>query len=133
MTWELPHTFNFARSTQENYSRPCVAETDLDRAANPDEYFGAFKQIRCQLDHAFHGIYSRKRQVLQDGILSDVVSQGTCSHERPWIVFTAGVMGAGKRHVLEWMRGEGHFPLKGLVRIDPNRIGYNANNVNDSK
>jgi Zeta toxin len=39
--------------------------------------------------------------------------------EGPWIVFTAGAMGAGKSHVIHWMSQRGSFPLPDIVQIDP--------------
>ena len=39
-----------------------------------------------------------------------------------WIVFTAGVMGAGKTFTLEWLHRQGHFPLNDYVVVDPDQI-----------
>jgi glutaredoxin/predicted ABC-type ATPase len=47
------------------------------------------------------------------------VCAGGAPQDAPWIVFTAGAMGAGKSHVVNWMSSEGHFPLPNIVQIDP--------------
>mmetsp|Transcript_45570 Transcript_45570/g.114255 ORF Transcript_45570/g.114255 Transcript_45570/m.114255 type:complete len:424 (+) Transcript_45570:573-1844(+) len=39
--------------------------------------------------------------------------------EHPWLLFTAGPMGAGKSFVIKWMSREGHFQLPSIVQIDP--------------
>ena len=39
--------------------------------------------------------------------------------ENPWLVFTAGPMGAGKSFVIKWMSKAGHFQLPSIVQIDP--------------
>jgi predicted kinase len=40
----------------------------------------------------------------------------------PWIVFTAGPMGAGKSHTMKKLVKEGRFPLLAFVRVDPDAI-----------
>lgn len=44
--------------------------------------------------------------------------------EGPWIVFTAGAMGAGKSHVLKWLAKKGYFPLDDFVFADPDMIRH---------
>ncbi|KAL7573888.1 hypothetical protein ACA910_012454 [Epithemia clementina (nom. ined.)] len=39
-----------------------------------------------------------------------------------WIVFTAGVMGAGKTYTLEWLHRQAYFPLHDYVVVDPDHI-----------
>jgi Zeta toxin len=43
-----------------------------------------------------------------------------CTHH------TAGAMGAGKSHVIQWMSANGCFPLPDIVQIDPDlfKIGF---------
>ena len=45
----------------------------------------------------------------------------TCSTPAsdPWIVFTAGAMGAGKTHTIRYLHQHQHFPLKAFVTVDP--------------
>lgn len=82
---------------------------------------GKFADIRETLDFDFHGCYSDARTNLQDQIIMDSVGGGVVS-EHPWIIFTAGAMGAGKGHTIQWMVEEGHFPIIELVHVDPDII-----------
>lgn len=42
----------------------------------------------------------------------------TCERPRDnWLVFTAGCMGAGKGHTLNWLNAQGLFPLDSFVRV----------------
>ena len=41
---------------------------------------------------------------------------------QPWIVFTAGCMGAGKTHVMCLLNTHGLLPLPHFVRVDMDRI-----------
>mmetsp|Transcript_6664 Transcript_6664/g.8890 ORF Transcript_6664/g.8890 Transcript_6664/m.8890 type:complete len:326 (+) Transcript_6664:61-1038(+) len=49
----------------------------------------------------------------------DDIVQGADLKEDPWIILTAGVMGAGKSHTIHWMSRNGYFPLPDIVQIDP--------------
>jgi len=51
-------------------------------------------------------------------MITDAVNGGA-SQARPWLVFTAGAMGAGKGHVVKWMSKQGYFQLPSIVQIDP--------------
>jgi hypothetical protein len=79
---------------------------------------GKFASIRETLDFDYHGCYSAERTRLQDQIITDSVGGGVVL-EHPWIIFTAGAMGAGKGHTVEWMSEHGHFPVDELAHIDP--------------
>ena len=47
----------------------------------------------------------------------------TCSRpQSPWIVFTAGAMGAGKSHTIRMLGHKKYFPLKSFVLVDPDEI-----------
>jgi hypothetical protein len=39
-----------------------------------------------------------------------------------WIVFTAGPMGAGKGHTMQWLHRAGLFPLAAFVKVDPDSL-----------
>lgn len=89
-------SFDLDRSTEENYA-----------AGENGQLVGRFATIRKELDYSYHRIYTEERQQLQDRILSSLLqktvrlgcpsSEGeTLKSEERWIVFTAGVMGAGK-------------------------------------
>lgn len=110
--WKIPSDYDYSRSTTENY------EPKL-----PEEFVnvGRFKEIRERLDLNYHGYYIPSRQHFQDALVDAVVRQGALS-EHPWIVFTAGPMGAGKSHTLEWMHEQGYFPLAQVVQLDPDKF-----------
>ena len=41
---------------------------------------------------------------------------------QPWLIFTAGCMGAGKTHTMCRLDSDGLIPLQQIVRIDMDRI-----------
>mmetsp|Transcript_14177 Transcript_14177/g.30320 ORF Transcript_14177/g.30320 Transcript_14177/m.30320 type:complete len:515 (-) Transcript_14177:337-1881(-) len=104
-----PLEYDYSRSTQENYTQDGPSWT------------GPFRELRDTLDHSYHGFYTESRQRLQDDLIRDVVSGGS-TKKHPWIVFTAGAMGAGKGYVVRWMSRNGYFPLPDLVQIDPDNF-----------
>ncbi len=104
--WIMPRSFNPDLSTRDNYQ------------LKVKKFFGAYADIREARDFDYHGNYICKRQLFQDKLISDVV-QSAISKDVPWIIFTAGAMGAGKSHVVQWMSTEDHFPLPDIVQIDP--------------
>lgn len=69
------------------------------------------------LDTAYHGIYTYERQQLQDRLLDAVVSAGE-GQAHPWLIYTAGAMGAGKSHVMNWMYDKDYFPIHEIVHVD---------------
>ena len=104
--------FDFSRSTHANYAcTPAEASPSLTSVS-------AFADIRNMLDLDYHGVYSAQRQELQDQIVRQVVEPGT-AQQKPWIVFTAGAMGAGKSRVINWMSERAIFPLSNIVQLDP--------------
>lgn len=78
-------------TTEELYSRPPGAAP---------VFSGRFAATRARLDYAFHAHYTPERAAVQDAIVAAAL-QGGVPVERPWIVFTAGAMGAGA-----WRAGE---------------------------
>ena len=109
--------FDWTLSTEENY-----------RSVN-HEFCGSFKQIRERLDYNYHGHYSCGRQILQDFIIQSMLdaTQQTIpcrchASPHPWVVFTAGVMGAGKSFTVRRLDEQGLFPLHTFVVVDPDEI-----------
>ena len=113
--------FDFSRSTQDNYNVP------------GDTVSGPHAAIREKLDFGYHGNYSERRIAFQDLLVGNVVGAGQ-PKENPWIVFSAGAMGAGKTFVVSWLSDRGYFPLEDIVHIDMDRFrkelpewpGYNS-------
>lgn len=99
----------------------------------PVSFTGPFAYIRSKLDYSYHKRYSRDRQLLQDSIIelmmnSTIVMDSStgrvCSVplSKPWIVFTAGAMGAGKTHTIKYLHANSYFPLHAFVTVDPDEI-----------
>eukprot|EP00611_Tribonema_gayanum_P022003 TRINITY_DN4342_c0_g1_i1.p1 TRINITY_DN4342_c0_g1~~TRINITY_DN4342_c0_g1_i1.p1 ORF type:complete len:489 (-),score=203.41 TRINITY_DN4342_c0_g1_i1:723-2189(-) len=102
----IPPGFDVTKSTKANYG------------VNDKHFYGPYADIRASLDFEYHGNYNRKRQQFQDTLIRNVVGAAV-EKEGPWIVFTAGAMGAGKSHVINWISQRGYFPLPDIVQIDP--------------
>lgn len=106
--------YDYSISTEENY---CI-DTPI--------FVGKYAKQRSLLDYTYHKYYSEARQLLHDQLvdlfLHTVVVAGGVVCEcpvEPWLVFTAGCMGAGKGHTIEWLYKEDLFPLNAFVRVDP--------------
>ena len=104
-----------------------AAAFDLDvptstnyRAAELCEY-GPYKDVREGLDRTYHGSYTRQRQRVQDEIIGHFVRVGV-AQQRPWLIYTAGPMGAGKSWTLEWLWQRGIFPLDEIVHLDADLV-----------
>jgi predicted kinase len=125
LTWSLfgfrPHPhYNCDISTEDNY-----------RSDN-HESCGRYKTIRQRLDYTYHAHYSCSRQLLQDTIIESMLTSTKVEDKdtgeecsipaEPWIVFTAGVMGAGKTHTIRQLHANGQFPLESFVTVDPDEI-----------
>jgi dephospho-CoA kinase len=97
------------QSTNEIYKSP----TEI--------YNEQYADIRKQLDYKYHNHYLKERQVLQDKIITELLSVGR-SMKDPWLVYTAGPMGAGKSYTIRKFSEMNIFPLVAFVIIDPDRI-----------
>ena len=111
--------FSVLTSTEENHS-------------TYDRYFyGQFAHIRKTLDYNYHKNYTFERQRFQDAIIREFLKAtvltdkngdlGTTPTE-PWLVFTAGAMGAGKSYTLRKLVEKKRFPLTAFVNVDPDEI-----------
>jgi len=105
----VPPDYDYSRSTQANYRQP----------NGQLESYGPYRDIRDSLDKDYHGAYSRPRQAVQDQLVHCVVDPHKARQQLPWIVFTAGAMGAGKSRTVNWLAAHGHFPLQDIVQVDP--------------
>ena len=118
MVWP---SYVWDQSTEQNYN-----VQDL-------EFHGKYTSLRSKLDYNYHSNYSKSRQLLQDSIIDSILNatfildqQGqVCgTPSQPWIVFTAGAMGAGKTHSLRQLASRGRFPLHSFVTVDPDDIRH---------
>jgi len=102
--------FDFSTSTEESYS--------------VRQFTGPNRSIRPLLDYTYHCKYSDERAALQDRIIAEF-SAGADKQDDlllPWVVFTAGAMGAGKGFVVEWMEKKKCLPRKQFVTVDPDAV-----------
>jgi len=111
---------------------PLRLSTEEIHGTDKLEFHGPFAHIRSKLDYKYHSNYKRDRQFLQDQIIhsmmdtslvTDVNTGALCSvPTRPWIVFTAGAMGAGKSHTIRSLMHKKRFPLDTFVSVDQDEI-----------
>jgi len=116
----IPTYFSFQLSTQENYG-----EEDRD-------FRGPFKEIRANLDFEYHGNYKKERQAFQDRIIMKMLDKPAVTDSvtglvsktptEPWIIFTAGTMGAGKGYAMKQLSTKGLFPWESYIIVDPDEI-----------
>jgi len=111
--------FSTLQSSEENHK------------ADENIFVGQFAHIRATLDYTYHRPYTIMRQNLQDGIVRHFLDTAFLKGEngevcttptQPWIVFTAGAMGAGKSHTMRRLVKERRFPMLAFVRVDPDAI-----------
>jgi hypothetical protein len=112
--------FSTNLSTEDNYQSSSAS------------FFGPFAHLRKTLDYAYHKNYNRERQILQDAIINETLNRvqvvdansgEVCTTPtEPFLVFTAGAMGAGKSYTLKRLQENGRFPLSAFVIVDPDEI-----------
>ena len=128
--WNLA-SFNPNQSTEDNYA---VVPSDNTVTTGSSHLVGAFAHLRARLDYSYHRVYQTARQHWQDSLLQRLLDQTarTCRHSNAgttnwypqWVVFSAGVMGAGKTHTIAWMAQRGYFPVQNFVGVDPDQIRH---------
>lgn len=110
-------TYDYAAETRAHYAKEPEGGASPNEC--PDLLSVPFRPSRLTVDHTYHGVYSMVRQQWQDGVLTEVCSQGAGAVESPWCLFTAGGMGVGKGYVLRWLSDHGILPLDRIVHVDP--------------
>ena len=118
-----------ARETKSPFS-VLISSEENNRSDNMHLY-GKYSHIRKTLDYSYHANYTFERQMLQDSIITDMLNEAYILDEEgnigtvatdPWIVFTAGAMGAGKGYTMKFLVEEQWFPLPAFVIVDPDEI-----------
>lgn len=99
-------------TSKENSSARCFPSSDsvrsLDQStadlykSNDHIFVGDFIESRSKVDFSYHSNYQKERQLVQERIVHKYLRYGK-SVDSPKIIFTAGVMGVGKGHVLKKM------------------------------
>lgn len=141
-SWYIQPSFRLELSTEENYQ---VMDDEEEEACSSSS---SFADLREDLDYSFHKQYTCERQQFQDSLIEsmlksttststsgshqpqfasapeDIEEGGACSAKeiRNWIVFTAGVMGAGKSYTMKQLHEKGMFPLDAFVTVDPDTV-----------
>jgi hypothetical protein len=96
--------------------------TEANHQADNMNFYGRYSHIRETLDYSYHRNYSFERQKFQDAIVDDFMDAAIITDKNgelcttptePWIVFTAGAMGAGKSYTMNKLVEKGRFPLLG--------------------
>ena len=123
---------------QRTSSRRCsgrcfsvLQSTEENHCSNDMQFYGRFAHIRATLDYSYHRNYTFERQRFQDSVLQDFMQKVSITDKdgfvcttptEPWIVFTAGAMGAGKSWTMKRMVDRGLFPLVAFVNVDPDEL-----------
>lgn len=126
---------NALKSAKDRKSRrkrfSVLVSSEENNAVDNKNFFGIYSHIRKTLDYTYHKNYTFERQKMQDAIISDMLDEaiildtdgkvGTVPTQ-PWIVFTAGAMGAGKGYTVNVLVEKKRFPLRAFVIVDPDEI-----------
>ena len=120
-----------SRGRKHQRSFSVLISSEENNSVDNRDFYGKYSHIRKTLDYDYHCNYTFERQMLQDAIITDMLDasiitdpdgkQGTVPTQ-PWIVFTAGAMGAGKSHTMNTLVANGRFPLTAFVVVDPDEI-----------
>lgn len=107
--------------------------TEQNHCSDDMIFYGRFAQIRGLLDYSYHKNYTFERQRFQDSVIQEFL-QGAFITDKdgvvcttptePWIVFTAGPMGAGKSYTMHKLVEHGRFPLEAFVNVDPDELRH---------
>ncbi len=136
---EVPGTFEFGRRNDGSHRGQSgfIHQFDSDKSTEENHcmsgmnFYGPYAHLRELLDYTYHKNYTRERQMLQDSIIHETLNRvrivdktGTVctTPTEPFLVFTAGGMGAGKSYTLNKMNAKGRFPLAAFVIVDPDEI-----------
>lgn len=122
-------TLRKARETRAPFS--VLLSSEENNKSDDMKFYGRYSHIRRSLDYTFHSNYTFERQKLHDAIITDLLNEafiydrdgnyGTVAAD-PWIVFTAGAMGAGKSYTMRILVEKERFPLPAFVVVDPDEI-----------
>eukprot|EP01064_Diplonema_japonicum_P036718 TRINITY_DN834_c0_g7_i1.p1 TRINITY_DN834_c0_g7~~TRINITY_DN834_c0_g7_i1.p1 ORF type:complete len:304 (+),score=31.23 TRINITY_DN834_c0_g7_i1:372-1283(+) len=105
---------------------PNVSTSEMYKVAH-SRYTPRYEKQRKEVDYGHHCNYTLERQMLQDRIIDSLVPRRMETDEavrEPWLVFSAGAMGAGKTRTLHWMAKHGHFPLMRFAFLDNDAVKY---------
>ena len=93
--WKLATCFNHVAP---GYKAENAIGTSLTKQYDPilhGELYGDFIDIRRTIDYSWHTNYSKARQLWQDQVVKNIAPCRDAKQTWPWLVLTAGAMGAG--------------------------------------
>uniref|UniRef100_A0A7S1WFY0 EF-hand domain-containing protein n=1 Tax=Alexandrium catenella TaxID=2925 RepID=A0A7S1WFY0_ALECA len=110
--YKVSSSFDPSKSTEDNFS--------------VEHFIGIHASIRPLMDYTYHRKYMDSRVLMQDDLIERFCKQCVRrgSEQLPWVVFTAGAMGAGKGYVTRWMDQSGYLPMKNFLVVDPDAIRH---------
>jgi len=109
----LRRRFSVERSTEEQHK--CEEKDKIG-------FYGEFGNERKKLDYDYHSHYRKERQWLHDSIIEDYLHpDGDNLPTEPWLIFTVGAQGAGKRHTVDNLMKKERLPLLSFVFVDPGK------------
>jgi len=125
------NSFSIRKAKETRAPFSVLLSSEENNKSDNMNFYGKFSHIRRTLDYSFHTNYTFERQKLHDAIITDMLNEayicdvdgniGTIAAD-PWIVFTAGAMGAGKGYTMRVLVEKERFPLPAFVIVDPDEI-----------
>ena len=121
------------RDEQKGKSNIICMDTSeqLHRNENVTEFEDLFKAQRSAMDYQYFGNYTLRRQQVQDEILLHMIGPNlwdqvlNAGNATPWVIYTAGVFGAGKSHVIRALKFDGTISFQAkYLHIDPDMIKF---------
>lgn len=75
---------------------------------------------------SYHSYYRMERQWLHDSILEDYLCHEEqakdCIPAEPWLIYSCGVKGAGKRYLIQSLMDDGRLPLLSTIVVDADEV-----------
>ena len=118
------------RSSENNHYNYDISSEENHQTSEM-RFYGNYAHIRKTLDYSYHSNYTEARQRLQNLIIDDMMKSALITDKNgdmcttptePWLVFTAGAMGAGKSYTIKSLVAKERFPLLAFVSVDPDEV-----------
>jgi len=125
------NSLSVQKAKQERAPFSVLLSSEENNQSDDMNFYGKFSHIRKTLDYSYHSNYTFERQKLHDAIITNMLNEAYICDEDgnvglaaadPWIVFTAGAMGAGKSYTMCVLVEHERFPLPAFVVVDPDEI-----------
>ncbi|CAB9529203.1 Zeta toxin [Seminavis robusta] len=100
--------------------------TDEYNQSDEKKFYGPYQHIKKELDYTYHSYYRIERQWLHDSIIEDYLCHEeqakNCVPAEPWLLYTCGVKGSGKRYLIDRLMEDGRLPLLSTIIVDADEI-----------